>query len=474
MNGQMMIDDFELDDFDRLLDSVGRSIEVYEEGIIELSKAAPGTEKRFLMVANRALRETILKTFDDLLDMVADRDKAFADISEAMKATARNSGEAGISGIKAFYLAFRSYSETTEEDGSEVLIAGLPEDIKTEIEDRLKNASDSGQAFINDSPVIKKLMRPAEDGKEKLEISLSKRAEAVFTVLDGWVDPYEIAILEEIGKFKFLENQVTANGKTYCTLGQLYRALRGGGGQSPTAAQRETMLKELQKLSENDRKITFKLNDYAKIWGGFETNGGRVRIVSYDEYFGKIRGQEDTLIVFDETLILHAIAENLKMYEIIPQEIKAIQERVYTVTTATGETLKGNARKIRSLKAKHGITDEDVIAEEFEYKKMSLSRARIALRTQLLKFVFSYLRARTKNVPHSNQLNYTTIFQNCNINEKSRETVRRSKEDIAAMLEHFQNQNVISGWQEYTNRGSKKPDGIEIFIERPECAIEQG
>ena len=477
MNGQITIDGFNnkasLQEVSKTLEKLEGAVSVHEE-LLEIAKLAGGEERNLLNSQLVFLRESIWDAFSFLVDEVGG-EKLASEISESVKAQLEAGLDSGISAVKAFYLTLKKYIESVpEEKGGEVLIAGLPEDIKSEIETALKTASDSGQAFLNDSPVVKRIMRPEAASKEREEVRLSNKADAVFTVLEGWLDPYEVAILEEIGKFKFLEKQTTTNGKTFCTLGQLYRALRGGGDQSPTAKQREGIMRDLQTLSENDRKITFRLNEYAKLWGGFETNGGRMRIVSFDEFFGKIRGQEDTLIVFDDTIILHAISENLKMYEIIPQEIKAIQEKVYTLKLADGGTLKGNARKIRHLMNKQGITEADIVAEEVGFKKMSLSRPRIAIRTQLLKFIFGYLRARTANAPHSNKLPYTTIFQNCNINEKSRETVKRSTEDIKAMLEYFQMKEVISSWREYANRGSKRPDGIEIFISKELIAAEGG
>lgn len=355
----------------------------------------------------------------------------------------------------------------------DVIIAGLPEEIRSEIESKLKNVSDSGQAFINDSPVVKTIMRPEAESRRREEITLSSKAEAVFTLVEGWADPFEVAMIEEIGKFGFIEGQRTANGKIFCTRGQLYRALRGGRDQSPTKAQGESLIQDLQRLSDNGRKLTFKLNDYAKIWGGFETNGGKIRMLSFDEFYGKIKGQEDILLVFDETIILHAMAENLKMYEIIPQKVKDIQERRYILTLANGETIEGNARKVKQEIKKKGVCAADIVAEEIGgYQNMKLTRPRIAIRTQLLKFIMSYTRARTMNKPHSNKLPYKTIFQNCNINENSRETVKRTIEDIKEMLHYFQitaidteeGRTAITGWREYTNRGSKKPDGIEISI----------
>jgi len=48
--------------------------------------------------------------------------------------------------------------------------------------------------------------------------------------------------------------------------------------QANVLEQRAALMDALTELSKPERKLTFKLNDYLKTWGGFETNGGRVRL----------------------------------------------------------------------------------------------------------------------------------------------------------------------------------------------------
>lgn len=355
----------------------------------------------------------------------------------------------------------RKYVEAKE--GKYTAISGLPADIQQEIEDILKNPNESGLAYINDSPVMKKIVRPKEQSKQREEISLSGRETAVFTLLEGYADPYEGEMLQAISKFK-MDGQVTQNGKIFCTVGQIYRGMRHGGRQSPTEDQRADIMNTLREMAKDERKISFVIDDYLKVWGGFETNGGRLRMISYDEFYGKIRGQNDTLILFDDTPVLCAISERLRMYETVSQEVKGIQEEIYTLTADTGEIIKGNVSQVKRKLKKLKLSDENIVQCEIQLRNWSLSKDRIALRYVLFGFVFSYIRARTAGKPHSNKITYNHIFSVCGVNENYRSVVSRRKADIATILDHLKRKEVIVNWKEYTNRGSKKPDGIQITV----------
>lgn len=333
---------------------------------------------------------------------------------------------------------------------------------------------DSGQAFINDSPVVKNLLK-----REKGDIVLGTNEEtgepAIFTIYDGYLTPIEKEIVEDIAKF-WLDGQVTKDGNIFHTVGQLYRAMRPGmKGQSPTKEQRGALMDTLNGL---ERKITFKLNDYLKVWGGFETNGGRIPLLSFSEFFGKIRGQEDLLIVHSNISILCLIAKNLHMYERPAQEVKAIEQLRYTLKLKEPLQISGKPVTKRSFATneerrkfcrKYGIAKEDIAEYGESSKPWALSENRIALRSVLLTFVYGYIRARAVNKPHSNKLPYATIFERCEVNTNSRELVKRAKTDIGVIMAHFVRKiPELKGWGEYTNKDNKKADGVEIFLRLPE------
>ena len=104
-------------------------------------------------------------------------------------------------------------------------------------------------------------------------------------------------------------------------------------------------------------------------------------------------------------------------------------------------------------------------------KPWALSDNRIALRSVILSFVYSYIRARAAGKPHSNKLPYSAIFERCEVDTNSPETVKRAKNDIGVIMNHLtacQHIKELKSWNEYTNKGSKKPDGIEISLRLPE------
>ena len=59
----------------------------------------------------------------------------------------------------------------------------------------------------------------------------------------------------------------------------------------------------------------------------------------------------------------------------------------------------------------------------------------------------------------------------CNIDVNSREATKRARADIAVILNHLVNCDSLQelkAWSEYTNKHSKKADGIQIFLQLPE------
>ena len=343
--------------------------------------------------------------------------------------------------------------------------------------------TDSGLTVINKSPVTKKLI-DGETGTVYFGTNpdTGNRAEAI--IKSGFLTVYEKEVLECISKFK-IDGQITNTGKIWFTLGQLYRALRHGAGtQSPTEAQKQALLQQLVELSSDTRKIEFRLTEALKVWGGFEATGGRIRILGFDELYGKIRGQEDVLIILDQTPILNALSENVFMYERPPQEVKAISQHRYTLTLKEPVTINGKAVKRRSFTSnearrnfckKYGIKAGDIADFGEVTKPAALSENRIALRGYLQTFVFGYISARAAGALYSNKMPYSQILEACKINTGSRESVKRAKEFIALVLDHYaacKELPELKGWTEYTNKGSKTPDGIQIFVELPESGAE--
>lgn len=318
---------------------------------------------------------------------------------------------------------------------------------------------------MNDSPVTKGLLKAA-DGKpyKPKTFALSRRTDgepATVRLLEGYINGYELGILNCIAKFKH-EGRITESGKIYFTLGQLYRALRHGDDQSPTNEQKQELLERLREMSEDRRKINFAIDGNRPLFEEFEIFGGRVRIVSFDELFGrKINGQEvDVFIICDNTPVLCKMAEEFKVQEIIPQDLKSIKEKLYKVTLSNGETMTGNSRKVKEITAKNKV--EKV---EFEkYRKWKMSENRIALREVVFSFVWQCRRAVYGKKLVSFQKNYADIFSDPSIGVKTNKDRARRIEDIADIMDYLKEKNIILDWQEYSNAGSSRMDGIKIFL----------
>ena len=287
---------------------------------------------------------------------------------------------------------------------------------------KIMKAKDSGQNYMNSSPVVREMLKREnnDNGKEiYLGTSPITGEEAIFSLIDGYITPYEKEIIECITKFR-RDGQVTQEGRIYFTLGQLYRAMRHGAGTSrPTEPQKKSLAESMEALK---RDIVFKINEPLKVWGGFSATGGAYPIISFAKLDGTINGNREILYLISNDLnIVNDISERLFMGQTVSQEVKAIKKR-------------GRA--------------------------WNLTAGRIAIRQTLQDFVFNYIRARRMGKNFSPQMPYETIFAACDIGSH-RQTIARAKEDIATILDHWQSMGIIT-WSEYMRAGSTKPDGVEI------------
>lgn len=342
----------------------------------------------------------------------------------------------------------------------------LPTDIRNEIEAILQNPNNSGRSYILDNPAMKRITRTREESSERIDnIVLSGRENIVMNIVDGYLTPYEREIIEAIMKCK-QDGQVTQKGKIFCTVGQIYRSVRGGGDIRPTKEQKEDIMNDLRELEASGRKIGFELVNAKTLFDEFALEGGRIRILSFDEFWGKIRGQDEMLIVFDETPLLIMISEKLGMFESVSQEIKHIQEEYWTLKLDNGEVIKGTVAECQKKLNKLGMSRENIVQSDKALRTMALSKNRIALRNVIISFVWSYMRARGSNPPkaHSNKINYTDIFNQCEIGKTWQEK-DRAKIAIRSILDHLKRHDVIKSWCEYTNQNDNSPSGIQFFID---------
>lgn len=368
--------------------------------------------------------------------------------------------------VMKLYYAIMEEPEGSAQETANICIPELPAEIRQEVETILQNPNDSGRSYILDNPAMKKITRSKAESGERIDnILLSSRENAMITIIEGYLTPYEREILETIMKCK-QEGQVTQKGKIFCTVGQIYRGVRGGGEQSPTKAQKEDIMNDLRELEANNRKITFELANAQTIFDEFEMQGGRLRILSFDEFWGKIRGQDETLIVFDDTPLLMMISEKLGMFESVSQDIKRIQEEYWTLRLDNGKTIKGTTPECQKKLTKQGMSRENIVKADKVLRNMALSKNRIAMRNVIISFVWSYMRARAANPPkpHSNKINYEDIFEQCEIGSTWQEK-DRARNAIYSIMEHLKRHEVIKSWKEYTNARDKSASGIQFFID---------
>ena len=313
---------------------------------------------------------------------------------------------------------------------------GLPDDIREEIAAGFQNSQDTGLANFEDNPFFKELVRRETKGQQEAETTISIARSNDMTIRSGELSIYESEILNNLAKCKREGFQTLKSGECFLSLGQLYKWISGGAKDSLSDVQRAELMEALRAMRR--RSISYTTEEHlADVLGveipgelsGFKVKEADEQLLTCDFYTGEIKGQTATVIVFKFARVINRMLDVFPWYETTSEAVKRIQ---YT---------------------RNGLL-----------KDWNLTKERIELRTSILRFAFSYIRARTAGKPYSNRKPYADIFEECKIDTTHRQKKKRKIEDIAVILNHLQRIGLISSWEEYTNRGSKKPDGIAIRV----------
>lgn len=326
-------------------------------------------------------------------------------------------------------------------------LANMPESERAEIFEGLNSGNETGIAYCNDSPFIKALTKRGS-GEDVSKVTIVKKND--LTIKSGEMQMFQKELFDDIIKAK-REGKVTKSGWIYFTTGQCHKWISGGAEKNPSPEQTESIIQGLTEMGNNrieymtEKSLAELLRlDSEEVIPGFKFSGGvnaqlyEVRFYSGTEF----RGQtcKDSVLV--------TIRFN--------EEVEKLLDRV-----GGAEPLREEIKRIQYVDPKTGALKTWSLGKKYE---------RTALRTCLLNFVVSYTRARTPTPtspakPYSNKLPYDQIFALCCIDVSHNQKRKRKIEDIAIILDHFQRVGAIARWKEYKNRGSKRPDGIQIFID---------
>ena len=321
--------------------------------------------------------------------------------------------------------------------------------IEDEIFNVLKSTRPSSMVYIENNPLIKELLSRKQKQEVNIETASSiqttkSETESGVKIIDsiqdmtisgGSISLYQSEIINALAKCLRDNEQVTTDGKCFCSIGQIAHWMTGN--KHLKQPQIDEITQALESLSEQRIKYTTTA-DISKFLNLPETASdiaigkGNEQILQADFFSGKIRNQPATIVIFNFARILTQMFKTLNWYEDMPMELKGVKK----------------------------------IAADGSLKTWNLTKSRIEVRTSLYLFVSSYARAKNSGKLISNKKSYKAIFEECgydNYEELAWNQKNRKKKDIAVILDWLVYNDVIGGWEEYTNKGNKTPDGIQIL-----------
>ena len=303
-------------------------------------------------------------------------------------------------------------------------LAAADMQLKTAALERLTGGTvtkDSGQSVTDQSLLTKLLLQKEDTGVIAIgnKNGIEKQGRAQIT--GNKLSLIEYNILRSILSYQ-LDSGTERGGEITVSASQLYNKMRRGKGSGKVNLSQQQQIHAY--MLGLERRIQIWLNDPASAWLGIaEERRKNVRILHFDYDEGYINGNRtEFYYTIYNVGLLQEIAYRAGQLERIPQEILAIEEK--------------NGGK---------------------WKRWTLSEKRIELRTVLELFLFQLLRS---NTTISNKKPYADIFAAID-SIKTRADIKRAKEDIATILNYWQELGLFASWREYGNSR-----GIEIELAR--------
>lgn len=442
MNGTKMIDDVSKEDFNQLLQSTGKAVEMYEEASTAVIRCKNESEKRFLILAQNALKEEIISAFADLLDMLTEKDKAFEKIGIKMKESLQSGICNGISGVKAFYNMLCTYVD--DESSNEAFL--------DEVMVILSNGEETGVSTIEDNPFLKALVRRNAKKVETTEkITVANQDD--LTIKSGRIEVYEKEVLDTVLK-PYREGRVTSDGTVVFTLGQGCRWMNGSTG-TPSKKQIEDYKAAL--LSLRNKPFNYETSaQLADIIGTEAANivqgiggikGGSSKtveehIIDRCDFITEgytVRGQPAMIALVKWGNLFKRLVDSFPWYEEISDDVKQVKYM------------------------KNGVLT-----------KWAYTKQRTAIRTYIFSEVHSKIRANANGVYYSGKLPYCKVFTTCGIDVGHTQKMSNRRKDVQIVFEHLQRCGIVTAFHEYRNKGSKTADGIEYRIGKATLEVEGG
>ena len=368
-----------------------------------------------------------------------------AEIMDAFEAYKENLIQEGLTvgeyivKLKPFIDILRAYQELKEGNDSDISFVGLSQELQTEINEGLKNTSNSGLSYYEDGAVIKGLVkRHTDNATGETNINVLRGKNNDLTIKGGSLSVFDYEVFCAVMK-SFREGRVTKNGQIYAKITDINKIISGSNKDAMKQSRKNDIIESFENMGF---RLVYKTNEeLAEILGiKVEELGSEfqdIQVEYMDEQFLKYKivggtqyGKPVEIVIVETAEVISKMLKEFPHYEIVEDEVKCIQ----------------------------------YVNDDGELKTRRLDKKFIELRTTLIRFISSYKRARTNNKIYPPNKTYKAIFEECKIDATHGTTRKRTINNIHIILDHFKRVGFITDWNEYTNTGHKKPDGIEIVI----------
>lgn len=432
MNGQIQIDGFEeklnLDDLKSLLSSLGKAVDFHDE-LLKRAVAAEGVEKKILNNQLIYLRDSILEQFNTILFSLDDEATAKR-ITEEFAIKLQINPEVGISAVKMLYNMLCMY---IEKGNDSIFTSGkLSSDIQQEILSIIENPKTSQKTAIEYNPFLTRAMTAAarESAEQFISFSNCDGSRRSMTLKQGSLSVYDTAVLNRVIREYRLGN-VTSKKEIVFILDDLCRNMNGKKG-TPSSKQREDVKAALETI--RNTPFSFITSDELSQILGIEA---AARL----EGFKGLKADDPKL---HETHLI----DRLDMVT----QYKRRGKKTVAVVLTLGETFQSLIDSFPWYEEVDTSINNVQVLKDGELIDWTYSKDRQALKFYIQKAVYAKIRTNTAGKAYSNKVNYSAMFDDCQICITHRQQRKRKIEDVKTIFADLQRKGAITRFSEYDTK----------------------
>ena len=416
---------------ERRLKSISNAAESLAELNEAIEKSENLLEKAQLKLLKATLEEELKEAFKELLAEIMN---GHPEEAELLKQNIAGNPQKMMELFRSFLQGLADPAKNGEE-----VIAGLPEEIISII----NNPQKSNDTAIEYNPLMTKAMTAAARENKEQHISFSNRngTNRTMTLKQGHLSVYDSFVLNMAVREYRLGN-VTSGKEVVFMVDDICRAMTGRKG-TPSPKQREDVREALERV--RNTLFSFVTSDELAAIIGVEAAEVADRLAGF-------KGLKAKDLKLHETHLIDKLD--------IVTRYKRRGKQTTVVIMTFGDVFQNLLDSFPWYQPVEATINNIQIEENGSLSDMAVTKDRLTLQFYIQRIVFAKIRANLAGKKYSNQINYETMFADCEIDISTSKQKGRRIETVKLIFSDLQRKGYVVNFSEYDTKTESRA-GIE-------------